>query len=108
MDLRKFYQKLREAEQAIVEAFPVVVSHETPDGGRAGQTVEVSRAIAARLVVEGKGHVAVGEELAAHNDAVAQALQEAQKKAMAEKIQIKVVSDADFRSMPNPGQVEKR
>ncbi len=34
MDLRMFYQKLRKIEQEIADPHVVVVSHETPDGGR--------------------------------------------------------------------------
>ena len=48
MDLRAYYQKIRDIEAEIVEEFPVVVSVEGPDGGRAGVRTEVTRRIAAR------------------------------------------------------------
>ena len=41
MDLIVFYQKLRHIESQIVDAHPVLVSHETPDGGKAGVRTEV-------------------------------------------------------------------
>jgi hypothetical protein len=58
MDLRLFYQKLRKIEQEITDAHVMVVSHETSDGGRAGQKSEVSRSNAARLILEGRARLA--------------------------------------------------
>jgi hypothetical protein len=57
MDLRAFYQKIREMEAAIREPFVRVVSRSTPDGGKAGIKTDVSRRVAARLVVEGKAEL---------------------------------------------------
>ena len=36
MDLRIYYQKVREMEAKIAEEFPYVISRETPEGGRRG------------------------------------------------------------------------
>ena len=36
MDLRVYYQKIRKIEAELPEPFVVVVSRETPDGGKAG------------------------------------------------------------------------
>ena len=55
MDLRLFYQKLRKIEQEISDPHVLMVSHETPDGGRAGQKSEVSRSLAAKMILEGRG-----------------------------------------------------
>ena len=33
MDLKVYYQKIRELEQGFQTAYPVIVSLETPDGG---------------------------------------------------------------------------
>src|SRR5260370_42026809 len=99
MDLRVFYQKLRKIEQEIADPHVVVVSNETPDGGRAGQKSEVSRNIAARLVVEGKARLATPEEEAAFRGVIVQARQEAEQRALAQKIQVNVVSEADFRAV---------
>ena len=53
MDLRIYYQKLRDMEAKIPEEFPTVVSRETPDGGKAGTKTQVPRRMAAKLIVEG-------------------------------------------------------
>jgi uncharacterized Fe-S cluster-containing radical SAM superfamily enzyme len=108
MDLRIFYQKLRKIEQEITDPHVVVVSHETPDGGRAGQEAEVSRGIAARLIVEGRARLATAEEAAEYRSAIDQARQEAEQRATAQKIQVNVVSEADFRAIKSASRPEKR
>jgi hypothetical protein len=62
MDLRGYYEKIRDMESKIVEMFTVIVSLETPDGGKAGTTTEVSRALAAKMIVEGLARLATAEE----------------------------------------------
>jgi hypothetical protein len=108
MDLRLFFQKLRKIEQEIVEPHVVVVSHETPDGGRAGQLAEVSRSIAARLILEGHAHLATAEESADFKNAARKALEDAQHRVMADKVQVNVISDADLRAMKSASRAEKR
>jgi hypothetical protein len=53
MDLRSYYEAIRRIEAQIAEAEVVVVSRETPDGGRGGVKSTVPRKLAARLIVEG-------------------------------------------------------
>ncbi len=47
MDLRVYYQKIRKFEAEIPEPFVVLVSRETPDGGKAGVKTDVPRSLAA-------------------------------------------------------------
>jgi hypothetical protein len=108
MDLRLFYQKLRKIEQEITDAHVLVVSHETSDGGRAGQKSEVSRSNAAKLILEGRARLAGAEEVAEYRTAMEQARQEADQRAVAQKIQVNVVSEGDFRAMKNASRPEKR
>jgi hypothetical protein len=108
MDLRVFFQKLRKIEQEIVAPHVIVVSHETPDGGRPGQLAEVSRSIAARLILEGHAHLATSEESADFRAAARKALDEAEQRAMAAKVQVNVISDADLRAMKSAARPEKR
>ena len=58
MEIRKYYQKVRQAEACIAEADVVVISLETGDGGLAGTATEVARANAARLIVDGRARLA--------------------------------------------------
>ena len=108
MDLRVFFTKLRKMEQEISEPHVIVVSHETPDGGRAGQLAEVSRSNAARLILEGHAHLATAEQSAEFRAAARKALEEAEQRMMAEKVQVNVISDADLRALKNASRSEKR
>ncbi len=62
MDLRQYFRKLREIENSLVDAYPVVISLETSDGGRAGVVSEVSRETAAKLIIEGRAILASEEQ----------------------------------------------
>jgi hypothetical protein len=62
VDLRAYYRKVREVESGLPEPFVVVVSHETPDGGRPGVLSEVSRHTAARQIAEGRSRTATQDE----------------------------------------------
>jgi len=64
MDLRAYYQTIRKIEAEIREDSVVVVSLETPDGGRAGVLTEVPRSAAARLIVEQRVELASEEATA--------------------------------------------
>lgn len=108
MDLRVFFQKLRKIEQEIVDPHVVMVSHETPDGGKAGQLAEVSRSNAARLILEGHAHLATAEESAEFRAAVRKGVEEAQQRLLAEKVQVNVISDADLRAMKSTSRPDKR
>lgn len=64
MDLRALYRKIRQEEERIAEPHVIVVSEQTPDGGKAGVKTEVTRSAAARLIVEGRAKLATPEEAA--------------------------------------------
>jgi len=108
MDLRLFYQKLRKIEQEIAEPHVIVVSNETPDGGRPGQRAEVSRSVAARSIVEGRARLATADETADYRAGVEAALREAEQRAMAERVQVNVITDTDLRAIKSASKVEKR
>ena len=96
MDLTLYYQKIRDAEARITEAFPVVVSHETPDGGKAGVLTEVTRRIAAKMMVDGLAHLASAEEARLFAAANAEARRLADQLTMAAKVQFAVLSPAEL------------
>ena len=62
MDLNSYYIKMREQQATIAEEYPVVVSHATSDGGVKGRMTEVTKRIAARLIVEGMARLATAIE----------------------------------------------
>jgi hypothetical protein len=99
VDLRVYYQKLREAAAQIAEEFPVVVSKETPDGGKQGLCTEVTRAIAARMITEGVARLAATEETKAFRDAQAEAKRQADQAADAARVQFTVISTAEMAKL---------
>jgi hypothetical protein len=64
MDLRVYYEKIRKIEAGLPEPFVVIVSHDTPDGGKRGIKTDVPRKLAARLIAEEKAELASPEEAA--------------------------------------------
>ena len=64
MDLRVYYQKIRRIEAELAEPYVVVLSCETPDGGKPGVRTEVPRGLAAKLIVEDQATLASPEETA--------------------------------------------
>jgi hypothetical protein len=63
MDLRVYYRKIREVEATIPGTSTLVVSMDTPDGGKAGTITEVPRRVAAKMVVDGTAKLATEDEI---------------------------------------------
>jgi hypothetical protein len=99
MDLRLYYQRIREAESKIPDEFPVIVSRETQDGGREGARTEVTRAIAAKMLAEGLARLATPEESAAFHEGQAAAKRVVEHAAEAAKIQLAVVSTSELAKL---------
>ena len=58
MDIREYFRKLRQAQSEIKDEFVVIASLDTPDGGKAGRFVEVTRDVAAHMIVDARGRLA--------------------------------------------------
>jgi hypothetical protein len=101
MDMRSYYQKLREVEQSIPTGEVVVVSHATQDGGRAGVFCEVSRATAAKLVVEGRARLASHEEASDFHARTREEYHRAEQMEAAKRVQV-VISEADLKAYKTP------
>ena len=99
MDLRAYYQRLRETEASIEDEFVVVVSNATSDGGKAGIQTEVRRPVAARLIVEGRARLAAAEESRVYRTELREAKQRADDAAAAARLQVTVISDTELRGL---------
>jgi hypothetical protein len=99
MDLRAYYQKIREIEARIEEAFAIVVSLETGDGGKAGVATEVSRARAAKMVVEGIVRMASEAEAADFLTQKAEAVKVAAEEAAAGQVHLSVVPTNELNQL---------
>ena len=107
MDLKVYYRKIREAEASIAEPDVVMVSFETPDGGRAGKMTEVSRAAAAKLIVEGRARLATEEERARFVAETQAAREEAKRRESASRIRVAVIPETDLRGQRAGGKAQK-
>jgi hypothetical protein len=99
MDLRVYYQKIREVEGTIPEEFPMVVSLETPDGGKPGTTTEVPRKLAAKMIVEGQARLAKPAEANAHREALAEARRVTEQAAAAMRLHVSVLSTSELEQL---------
>jgi hypothetical protein len=96
MDLKIYYSKIREAEKKIPEAFAVVTSRETADGGKPGVYTEVPRRLAAKMIVEGLADLAEPEDAAGFRARQAEAKRVADEQALAAKVELRVVSQTEL------------
>lgn len=93
MDIRVYFQKIREIERSLPDPYVVVVSLETTEGGKPGRLTEVSRASAAQMIASGKARFAEATERAAFYKRAQDDLAAADEERLAGKIQLTVVSD---------------
>lgn len=99
MDLKHYYQKIRDQEAKIADAFAVVVSLETPDGGKAGTLSEVSRKVSAKMVVDGVARLATAEDAKRLRDQQAEAQRAAEQAAAASKVQLTVLPTSELNRL---------
>lgn len=99
MDIRIYFQKIRETECSITSEFPVVCSLETMDGGRPGVLTEVPKHTAAKLIVEGRARLADAPEVQKFYDDIRKARLEAEQADAASRVQFTVVSEHDARAL---------
>jgi hypothetical protein len=96
MNLRAYYQKVHELEKSLIEPFVVLVSHETPDGGKQGLLTEVPKQLAAKMIADGRADLA-GETAAREFHAKkAEAKRTADQEAIASRMQVTLVPTAEL------------
>ena len=95
MDLKSYFRKIRQAEQEIAEPHTFVMSLETSDGGRAGLLTEVTREIAARMIVEGRAVLAAKPDRDKFLERQASARSAAQRADLAQRLQVTIVADGE-------------
>jgi len=97
MDLKQYYQKIREKEASFKDPYPVMVSVETGDGGKQGVISEVTPAIAARMVVEGTAQEATEDQARAFRKQRTESARLAAEAAEAAKVQVAVVTTDELK-----------
>ena len=99
MDLRQFYQKIKALEAGIKSEEVVVVSNETPDGGKAGVISEVKRSHAARMMTEGKVRQATEEEAQHFHLEKESVFKRAQEMISSRKVQLAVLTESEMKAI---------
>lgn len=98
MDLKQYFRRLREIENSFVDSYPVLVSLDTPDGGKSGLISEMSRHVAAKMIVEGRA-IPASEEQKTFYYQQQEAIKRASEKAeMAKRVQVAIIADPEFQS----------
>jgi len=99
MDLKRYYQSIHEHESTIKDAYAVVVSLETPDGGKSGTLSEVLPRVAAKMIVDGVARLASEAEKRRFREAQAEAQKVAERAALANRVQLSVVTTAELNRL---------
>lgn len=103
MDLKTYYQRIREVAATIASESVVLVSRATPGGGRAGCLTEVPREVAARMLVEGVADLATEAEAARFTQETRNLQAEEESRRAAARIQVSVISEKQARALsPKP------
>jgi hypothetical protein len=98
MDLRNYFKKIKETASAIEEPYLLIVSLETPDGGKPGTVVEVTRHEAAKALVEGRAVRANEEQTEVYYKQEAARKKYAEKAELSRRLQIAIISDSELRA----------
>lgn len=97
MDVRSYYRKVREADATLTGEYIVMVSLDTPEGGKAGVRTEVPRAIAATLIAEARARVATEEETREFHEANRAAKEEYEQEQAAKRVQVMVIPSHEIK-----------
>jgi len=103
MEIKTYFKKVKQVESTIPTAFAVIASLETSDGGKVGSFTEVSRALAARMITEGRGRLASEEEAARFLETHAEARRTAEALAVTQQLQFTLVQPGESRNKPARG-----
>ena len=99
MDLKVYYQKIKDLERSFKAAHAVVVSQETADGGTAGVKTEVPAHIAAKMIVDGRAVLASDKEAKEFLEQKTEAKRTADQLQASTRMQVTVVSQSDLRAL---------
>lgn len=98
MDIRMYFQRVREAESLIPTDIVLVMSLDTEDGGKAGRMSEVARHTAAQLIVNGRARLATDSEVTQFREEAEQR-HAAAEQASRSQMQVAVLSDNELRAL---------
>lgn len=99
MEMRQFYQKIKELEAEIASEEVIVVSNATEDGGKPGVKSEVKRSVAARMLAEGRVRLGTVEEAQVFQEEKEEAYRRAQEAVSSSRVQLAVLTEAEMKAI---------
>lgn len=96
MNLRKYYESVKEARKKLPEPFAYVTSTSTPNGGVEGVVTEVETEIAARMIVDGVATPSSEEEISAFKERREANRIAAKEEELRNKVRITLVNEPAF------------
>jgi hypothetical protein len=99
MDVRTYYQRIRDVEATISTPYTVVISQLTDDGGKQGVTVEVPRHLAAKMAVEGSARLGTADEVRAFQQSQAETYKATLEAAVAARVEVTMVSSDELKKL---------
>ena len=108
MNLKAFYQRIRQTEESIEDEFLFIKSLPTEDGGKAGRLVEVPRSLAARMIIEETAELATAKECAAARTRIAQERKQEASRRRAAQVQFTVISDTDLKTVQEAARSSRK
>ena len=98
MEVKTYYRKLREVEARLPDEV-ILISKETPEGGRAGRFTEAPRTVAARLIVEGVAEQASEADAESFREQLRQNHSDETRRRAAASIQVNVITEEQARAL---------
>ena len=100
MNLKAYYQRIREVEHMLTEPFAILISQATPDGGKGGVPTEVPSSLAAKMIADGRARLADSEEARMFRQQLLEAKRAADDEATAGKVQVTIVPSPELKRPP--------
>jgi hypothetical protein len=107
MDLKEYFRKIREQAELIPTEEVVVVSKATSDGGKEGTFSEVSRRIAAQLLIDGRARLATAEESQNFAAEMEERRRRVQEQTLSQRFQVAVISESEMQAFKSSKRVSK-
>ncbi len=108
MNLKDYYREIAAQESAIEESFVLIISLQTPNGGRAGIPSEVNRATAAKLVVDKQARLATPEEVKKLRDERDEQQRQRDIAALQERVRMTRLAEDELRSLKKAMQSSRK
>jgi hypothetical protein len=98
VDLKAYFHKVKTIEAALSGEYVVVTSRETAEGEQGGYFVEVTRAIAAKLIAQGKMRQATEAEAEAFHSSARAAKRTADEQARA-RLRLNLMAGSNWQPL---------